>query len=327
MSAGGSEPGEGTVLVTSRSFGSGRVDPVAFLEAHGLSVRRGDAGHGIEALAPLLGDAVAWIAGAAPVEEHHLDHATQLRLVVRYGTGVEAVDHEAMHRRGIILARTPGANAEAVADHTIGLLLAVLRGTVDADRRVREGHWSAAGPGREVSACTVGIVGYGQIGRAVHQRLRGFGCEVLVSDPRASDDLDVTLVALDEMLPAADVLTLHLPGQPEPLLDAAALGRLKPGSVVINTARAGLIDEGALAEALRSGGVAGAGLDVLGAEGEAVSLLLDAPNVVVTPHIAGQTIEAIDRMGKMAAEEVVRVVVDGAAPCHQVNLSISAGPA
>lgn len=314
----------GTVLVTSRTFGSGRADPVRQLEEHGLTVRRGDHRHRIEDLAPLLPDAVAWIAGAGPIGAAHLARAPRLRHVARYGVGTDAVNRDALAERGIVFTNTPGANADAVADHTIGLILTSLRRIVTADQAVRRGKWSAV-PGRELGSCVVGIVGFGNIGRAVRRRLGCFGAQVIVTDPFVdAADVDVPLVPLDQALPSVDILTLHVPAQPAPIVDAAAIRRLPRGAIVVNTSRAGVVDETAVAKALHDGHLAGAAFDLLAGAEDGSSPLLAAPNVVLTPHIAGQTVEAIDRMGLMAAEDVVRVVVRGIRPFHPVDLTADA---
>jgi phosphoglycerate dehydrogenase-like enzyme len=268
----------------------------------------------------LLSAAVAWIAGTAPVSADHLERAPNLRVVVRYGTGTEAVDVNAAEARGILVANTPGANAAAVADLTVGLILSVLRHVVDGDRAVRAGKWPAL-RGRELGALTVGIVGFGQIGRAVAQRLRGgFGSRLVVCDPFV-DANDICAAGaefggLDDVLAAADVLTLHAPGGGPALVDSAALKRIRKGAIIVNTARAELLDEDAVAAALVADYLGGVAVDV----SSAGSPLLTAPRVVVTPHLGAQTVEAVDRMGMWAAEEVVRVL-RGEPPLHRVSAS------
>jgi D-3-phosphoglycerate dehydrogenase len=225
-------------------------------------------------------------------------------------------------RRGALVSNTPGANAEAVADHTVGLMLAVLRHLVAGDRASREGVRPVL-RGRELGALTVGIVGFGYIGRAVARRLiGGFGSRVLAYDPYIAPErmreAGVEPVGnLSGLARAADVLTLHMPGGGGAVVDAAFLSHMRPGAVLINTARGDLLDEEAVAGALAEGRLAAAAVDVLGSEPATSSPLLDAPNAIVTPHVAAQTTQAIDRMGMMAAEEVVRVLA-GEAPRHPV---------
>lgn len=306
---------EDTVLVTSRSFGQGTLDPEAILRAAGVPVIRGDPSHDVTALREPLRVATGWIAGAAPITEEHFSVAPRLRLVARYGVGCDAVDLQAARRHGALVTNTPGANAQAVAEMTIGLMLAALRHTIDADRAAHAGDWSAR-VGRELGALAVGIVGYGRIGQAVHKLLQGFGSQVLVHDPYLSD-AGVPLVDLPTLAHHADVITLHAPPTSQPLVDARLLGLMREGSVLINTARAALVDESAVAQALRSGRLSALATDVL--INDAGSPLLDAPNVTITPHIAGQTVQAVDRMGMAAAEECVRVLRQGLAPRHPVS--------
>lgn len=306
---------EGVVLVTSRSFGQGTQDPEEVLLAAGMRVVRGDPAHDVTALREPLQVAAGWIAGAAAITEEHFGVAPRLRLVARYGVGCDAVDLQAARRHGVLVTNTPGANAQAVAEMTIGLTLAALRQTIDADRAARAGDWSAR-VGRELATSVVGIVGYGRIGRAVHQLLQGFGSPVLVHDPYLPDAAAVTRVELEELAGQADVITLHAPPTSQPLVDGGLLDLMRDGTVLINTARAALVDEHAVARALRSGRLGAVATDVL--TDDTASPLLDAPNVIVTPHIAGQTVQAVDRMGMAAAEECVRVLAQGLPPRHPV---------
>src|ERR1700749_2849398 len=165
------------VLVTSRSFSTGTQDLVERLRA---------AGHDLAALDEPLGRAVGWIAGTGPVTAEHLRRAPQLRVVARYGVGVDAVDLVAAAARGVVVTNTPGANSDAVADHALALLLARLRDVPCGDRRVRRGDWSAR-RGRELGSLTVGVLGFGRIGRGVARRLAGFGATVLAHDPFLDD--------------------------------------------------------------------------------------------------------------------------------------------
>ncbi len=297
------------VLVTSRSFGSGDADPEARLEAAGLSVVRGDPGHDAAALTPLLAAATAWIAGVAPVRAEHLDQAPQLRIVARYGTGLDSVDLDAARARGIVVTHTPGANAEAVADHTLAMLLAGLRHLVDADRAVRHGDATGRYVGRELTSLTVGLVGLGRVGQAVARRLVALGATVLGHDPAVGPqdaaELGVAWKDLDELLGASDIVSLHCPGGGPPVLDRDRLAAMRHGAFVVNNARHDVVDEVALAELLHEERLGGAAVDVVSGPD---SPLLDAPRTILTPHVAGHTIEAVDRMGTMAAEDVLRVL-------------------
>lgn len=312
-----------TVIVTSRSFGSGGADPAGLLEDAGLEVVRADPGHDLEALTGPLAEAVAWIAGNAPVEGRHLDMAPRLKILARYGAGVDSVDVAAASERDIVVTNTPGANTEAVADHTIGLMLAALRHVVQGDRAVRKGEHPSL-RGREFGSLTIGLVGFGNIGRALTRRLKGgFGSRVLTYDPyvppeRVEEAGAEPVDSLSDLVSVVDVLSLHLPGGAGALIDRSLLDKVRAGAVLVNTARGDLLDETAVADALTEGRLGAAALDVLASEPATENPLLGAPNTVVTPHIAAQTTEAIDRMGMGAAEEVIRVI-SGEEPHNRVS--------
>lgn len=315
---------DATVLVTSRSFSDGDEDLDARARDAGIAIVRGPSHHDLAALAPLLADADGWIAGTGPVTAEHLDAAPRLRVLARYGVGVEAVDLEAATARGIQVTNTPGANAEAVADHTVGLMLAALRHTVDGDRRVRSGDWSVR-RGRELGALTVAIVGFGRIGQGVARRLAGFGTRIIAVDPytpkERAEDLGVELLPLPKALSKADLVSLHAPGG-EVIIGADTLAQLQPGVVIVNAARADLVDEDALADALRDGRVAAYAADMVRGDtaGEASVLLDDAlsDRVTITPHLGAQTVQAIDNMGGAALAETI-AILSGGSPSHPVN--------
>jgi D-3-phosphoglycerate dehydrogenase / 2-oxoglutarate reductase len=304
----------GVVLVTSRSFSSGTVDLIARLAEAGHSVRTGPPGHDLDVLRPLLADADAWVAGTGPVSADHLDAAPGLRIVARYGVGYEAVDVAAAAERGIAVTNTPGANSAAVADHAIGLMLAVLRGIPEGDRRVRAGDWRVL-RGRQLGSLRVGFVGFGRIGQGVAERLSGFGARLAVHDPWVSDEVLNTYGAVRVDGPAlpgeCDLVTLHSPGGGT-VVDASWLAGARPGLVLVNTARPELVDETAAADALRSGVLAGLAADTLAGDtrGDASPLLAAefADRVVVTPHFGAQTVEAVDGMGALAVQNVLAVL-------------------
>lgn len=313
----------GVILVTSRSFSDGDLDLVARAARAGHRILRGPAHHDLDELRMLLHGADAWIAGTGPVTDAHLAAAPKLRVVARYGVGTEAVDVAAARERGIPVTNTPGANADAVADHTLGLMLAALRRIPDGDRRVRAGDWGVR-RGRELGAATAGIVGFGRIGQGVARRLSGFGPRVLAADPFLPADVvragGAEPVALDELFGTADVVTLHAPGG-QRLLDAERLAGMRRGTVVVNTARGDLVDEQAVAEALRDGTLAGYAADTLDGDTAAHDsplLAADlADRVIVTPHLGAQTTQAVDNMGSLSLDDVIAVLA-GAEPAHPV---------
>lgn len=308
------------VLVTSRSFSSGSVDLLARLAQAGYTPVLRSSTHDLADLADTLAEAVGWIAGTGPVTAEHLDAAPALKVVARYGVGYEAVDLAAAAARGVVVTNTPGANSDAVADHAVGLMLAVLRGIPEGDRRVRAGDWTVL-RGRELGTLTVGIVGFGRIGQGVARRLGGFGSRVVAHDPWLGTEAIAAGGALPmhvaDMPPACDIVTLHAPGGAA-IVDAAWLATAAPGLVVINTARPDLVDEDALADALRRGTVAGFGADVLRGDTRGDSSpLLDptlADRVVVTPHFGAQTVQAVDGMGTLAVDNLLAVLAGEVPP-------------
>lgn len=313
----------GVILVTSRSFSDGDLDLVERAARAGHRILRGPAHHDLDELRSLLHGADAWIAGTGPVTDAHLAAAPKLKVVARYGVGTEAVDLAAARGRGIPVTNTPGANADAVAEHAVGLMLAALRFVPDGDRRVRAGDWGVR-RGRELGAATVGIVGFGRIGQGVARRLGGFGPRVLAADPFLPADVvrarGAEPVSLDELFAAADVITLHAPGG-QRLVDAERLSGMRRGTVLVNTARGDLVDEQAVAEALRDGVLSGYAADTLDGDTAAHDSPLLAPDladrVIVTPHLGAQTTQAVDNMGSLSLDDVI-AVLRGAEPAHPV---------
>ncbi len=307
-----------TVLVTSRSFSSGDVDARAELESVGAHVVVGPADHDLARLAPLLAGTVAWIAGAGPITAAHLDAAPDLRLIARYGVGVDAVDLTHAARRGIAVTNTPGANSGAVADHTLALMLTALRKVTAGDRRVRRGDWQVERT-RELGQLTVGLVGVGRIGRGVAARLSGFGSTVLGHDPWVDEDTvrasGITPASLRQLAGQSDIVSLHAPGEAT-LIDRDWLALARPGLILVNTARANLVDESALAEALQARRVQTYATDTLSTESasaETTNPLLDQDlldHTIFTPHSAAQTVEAVDRMST-GAVAAVRALLNG----------------
>jgi D-3-phosphoglycerate dehydrogenase len=314
----------GVILVTSRSFSDGDLDLVERAAIAGHRILRGPAHHDLDELRMLLHGADAWIAGTGPITEEHLAAAPRLKIIARYGVGTESVDLDAAQGRGIPVSNTPGANADAVADHAIGLMLAALRFVPDGDRRVRDGDWGVR-RGRELGAATVGIVGFGRIGQGVAKRLSGFGCRILAADPFLSAETvrasGAEPVDLDTLFETADVVSLHAPGG-QLLVDATRLTHMPRGSIIVNTARGDLIDEAAVAEALHDGILAGYAADTLDGDTAAKDspLLAEtlADRVIVTPHLGAQTTQAVDNMGSLSLDDVI-AVLKGDDPRHPVN--------
>ena len=252
------------------------------------------------------------------VDDELLDAAgPDLRVVSNYAVGFDNVDVAACTRRGIAVGNTPGALTETTADLAWALLMAAARRVAEGDRYVRAGRWKTWGPrlllGSDVHGATLGIVGFGRIGQAVARRAAGFGMTVLYwSRRRAAEDVDralgTTYVELDELLTRSDMVSLHVSLNEEArhLIDAAALARMRPSAVLVNTARGPVVDQDALAVALRQGVIAAAALDVTDPEPIAPDdPLLALDNCLIVPHIASASHAARDRMAEMAAENLL----------------------
>jgi D-3-phosphoglycerate dehydrogenase len=259
------------------------------------------------------------IRSATKMTSELIARADRLRVIGRAGVGVDNVDVEAATRRGIVVANAPQSNVVTAAEHTMALLLALARNIPQAHMSLIAGRWERAKfSGVELYEKTLGILGFGRIGQLVAHRARGFGMRVIAFDPLVSAEryreLGVEKAGSPEDLYAqADFITVHLPKTAETVgfLDADAFARMRDGARVLNVARGGLIDEGALKDALDSGKLAGAALDVFEDEPMTEHPLFGYPNVVVTPHLGASTAEATDRAGYQSAEQVVAALTGG----------------
>lgn len=263
----------------------------------------------------LRGSDALVVRSATKVDEALLEMAPSLRVVARAGVGVDNIDLDAATRRGIAVFNAPNANTTAAAELTVALILAALRHIADADRSIREGRWDrAAFKGAELAGRRLGLVGAGRIGREVAARCRAFEMTVLACDPYLSESDEVELCALERVLAESDVVSLHVPLNDETrhLIDADRLAQMRRGSYLVNVSRGGVIDEEALVDALESGHLAGAALDVFENEPlPATSPLLRAPNLVLTPHLGASTGEAQARVASEVAETVRRALAEG----------------
>ncbi len=256
-----------------------------------------------------LAEAEGLLANRTQIGAELLARAPACRCIVTYGVGFDHVDLEAARQRGITVCNVTDYCSEEVADHTLTLMLAVLRGAVRGDALVRRGGWGLddLGPIHRLRGRVVGLVGYGRIARAVHARVVPFGMRVLVFDPLISDGRrhelgDTAVDRLDSLLGSSDAVSLHAPlnATTAHLIDARALERMKPGAVLINTSRGGLVDIAALLAALNDGTLAGAGLDVFPDEPPAENLF-DRPDLVLTPHMAFYSAESVEELKATAA--------------------------
>src|SRR4051794_28495466 len=264
------------------------------------------------ALLPALAEADALIVrSATTVDAEALAAAPKLQVVARAGIGLDNVDVPAATARGVMVVNAPQSNIVSAAEHAIALLLAVARRVPAADASLKGGEWKRSKfTGVELTGKTAGVLGLGRIGVLVAQRLSAFGMRIVAYDPyvpaaRAAQ-MGVTLLPLEQVLREADMISIHLPKTPETLglIGKQELAQAKPGLILVNAARGGLVDEQALAEAISAGQVGGAGIDVFASEPATVSPLFDLPNVVVTPHLGASTVEAQEKAGTAVARSV-----------------------
>jgi glyoxylate reductase len=276
---------------------------------------------------PAREELLSRVAGAAalvadptvPVDAALLDAAGPgLRVVANFAVGYDNIDVDACRARGVVVTNTPDVLTNATAELAVALMLATARRLGEAERLVRARRWGGWEPGqllgRELGGAVVGIVGLGRIGTRVAALLRGFDVEVLYSartrHPEAERELGARHAELEDLLARSDFVTLHVPLTPDTrhLIDGEALERMKPGAVLVNTARGGLVDASALAQALRDGRPAGAGLDVYEREPEVPEELLELEQVVLAPHIGSATATARDGMARLVADNVIAVL-------------------
>jgi D-3-phosphoglycerate dehydrogenase len=258
--------------------------------------------------------------------------AKNLKVIARAGVGLDNVDVPAATRAGVMVVNAPTSNITSAAELAVGLLLATARNIAPANQALKAGAWKRSKYGGvELLDKKVGVVGFGRIGQLVAERLKGFGMEILAYDPYVSaqraGQLGAQLVTLDELLEQSDFITVHLPKNAETLglIGKEALTKVKPSVRIINAARGGIVDEEALAEALREGRVAGAGIDVFATEPTTESPLFEHESVVVTPHLGASTDEAQEKAGVSVARSV-RLALGGDLVPDAVNVSGGAVP-
>jgi D-3-phosphoglycerate dehydrogenase len=308
----------GKILIATRSFGSTSPRPFEVLTDAGFETVNADMSQEMDEdrLIRLLEGVSGAIVGVVPMTARVMENAPGLKVVSMHGVGVDHIDLSAAARLGIVIANCPGANDQAVADLTVGLMIAAARSLPRLDRELRHGGWGRH-KGSELWDKTLGLIGFGRIGRGVAKRALGFDMQVTVYDPYIDAGQvrmgGVELVDLEDVITRSDFISLHSPLTPETrhMIGEAQFQRMKKNAYLINTARGGLVDEDALYTALLEKSIAGAALDVFADEPPTNCPLLTLDNVVVTPHIGAHTREAIERMGVMAAENVVRTLQGG----------------
>ncbi|GLI23841.1 D-3-phosphoglycerate dehydrogenase [Xanthobacter flavus] len=309
------------VLVTTRLFDDAAAE---YLAEHGcVVVPSGLPGDALDAdipdatLSALLEGVEGWIVGMRAVTREILAAHPDLKVIARRGVGYERVDVASAKALGRVVTIAAGANDDAVADHTLAMILALLRRLKESDRAIAAGNWRVLS-GYDLTGKTVGLVGLGRIGKAVARRLHGFGTKVLVATRTPDPDFPfVDYVPLDDLIAQSDIISIHAPltSETRHMIGADALAAMKPHALVINTSRGGLVDDRALLAALEAGRIGGAGLDVFEAEADAAMLPVAAalaarPDVVATAHASGSSAEALAR-GNLISAQCVVAALDG----------------
>jgi D-3-phosphoglycerate dehydrogenase / 2-oxoglutarate reductase len=297
----------------------------ARLQAAGLELRCGSGRRATPATEVIesLMDAAAVIAGQELYTAEVFDACPQLRLVVRFGVGFDTVDVSAATERGVLVATIPGTTDRGVADHALGLMLDLAHGISRHDRAMRRGEWQAQ-RGIDMWKATLGIIGLGRIGRAVARRGLGFDMRVIAHEPypvmEFVEEHGIELMRIAEVFAQSDFVTLHLPAMPETerIVDATKLALMKPTAFLINTGRGNLVDEDAVYAAVKSGQIAGAGIDAWTTEPMTDPRWAELDNVVLTPHSAANTHGVWTASAELAAEIVVKVM-RGEQPAQLLN--------
>lgn len=312
-----------SVVCLSPSFGSTSAESVAVIEAAGgqLVWQRIDSDEWRAASTSILGDAIALIVGTQTVDAKMIAASPKLRVIAKHGAGVDNIDIAAATAAGIYVTSAPGANATAVAELVLGLIIGLARGIVQQDRRVRRGDW-AVSIGKALQHSTLGIVGMGQIGRLVAARALAFDMKVVafdvMIDPEAAGEADWEYIDLESLLERSDFVSLHLPLLPETrgLIDARALARMKSSAFLINAARGAVVDEDDLDRALEDGQIAGAALDVFEQEpiGSDHPLVDRVDQTILTPHMAAYTDYALAVTSEITAQNIATVLRGGPPP-------------
>ena len=314
------------VLVTATSYGKNDPRLKSELESMVGEVIYNPTGKPLSSsqVAGLLPGVDGYIAGLDVIDASALEAGDRLKVIARYGVGVDSVDLKAAKEKNIVVTNTPGANSASVAELTVGLMLVLARQLSEAVAATRRGQFARLS-GISLQGKTVGLIGLGAIGREVARRLAGFDCHVVAYDPVPDHDFarqnHVELVTLDQLLFRADFVSLHLPLMPETrgMVNASFIGTMRPGAYLINTARGELVDETALLDGLKSGHVRGAALDAFADEPpDPAHPLLALPQVVATPHLGAQTDGATNAMGWMSLEDCL-AVLRGEQPAHRVT--------
>jgi len=297
------------IVISTTSFGKYDMSPIDECQKAGYAVVLNPYGRKItpDELIRLAGDAVGLIAGTENLSADVIAQLSELKVISRCGVGLDNIDLEAVRRAGIKLFNTPDAPTQAVAELTVGLMLACLRHIAEADRHIRKGKWVKP-MGTLLQSKTVGVVGFGRIGRTVSSLVKAFGANVLAFDVKTfEENAETRMVSFDELIRQSDIVTLHIPAgaSEEFLITAEVIHKMKKSSCLVNASRGGLVDEDALYDALKSGRIGAAALDTFNKE-PYPGPLINLENVVLTPHIGSYAQEARILMERQAAENLLK---------------------
>lgn len=321
----------GRILVSASHYDTVCAEAKKFLEEQGHEVifdpDREFPAYTKNELKMLLKDVDAAVIGMDRYDREVFEFAPKLRAVAKFGVGVDNIDGEAAAEHGVYVLNAPGQNACAVAELAAGVIICLLRGIIDFDGAVRDGHWPRVLK-TDLRAKTVGLVGFGAVARCLAERLRAFETEILAYDlypNRAeAERIGVRLCPLEEVLQSSDIVSLHVPETPEThhLINRETIAQMKDGAYLVNTARGALVDMDALTDALKSGKLSGAALDAF----ETEPLLPDAPilqypNVICTPHIGGETVDSYQRIAITTARDIAAVLA-GEEPRYCTNRNL-----
>jgi len=304
------------ILVTPTSFKKEQnIEARKTLERFADEVVYNESGKPLnsEEVSKLLKGIDGYIAGLDYIDKNALSEVNRLKVISRYGTGIDRVDLEAAKEKNIRVTYTPNTNTVAVCELAFSLLLCLARDLTNLDRRVKNGQWPR-NIGIELKGKTLGLVGFGAIGKNMAARARAFGMNVIAYDPYFDEDyaseIGVKRKTLKDLIKISDFISLHCPcnNDTKYIIDKKAIASMKDGVIIINTARGGLIDETAVAEAIKAGKISGVGFDVFETEPVTESPLLGLENVILTPHTGAHTKEAISNMGVMAVNNLIDVL-------------------
>lgn len=300
------------VLITSNSFGKFDPKPKKYMESLGWEIV-GNRYHHIMNEEEMMGEVPgvdAIILGSDTVSKKVLEKAEQLKIISRYGVGIDNIDLKEAERRNIKVTVTKNCNTEAVADYAVGLMLAVTRHICNVDHSLKQGNWKKE-TGINLCHKTVGVIGLGAIGRQVIKRLKGFDCQILGYDKFLDEEYckanDIKVMSPEEIFKTADIISLHVPGNPDgtPMIGAKELDMMGEHTILINTARASLVDEEALIQALQEHRIYGYGTDVFVDEPHINEKFMGLDNVVLSPHTAAVSVEAINQMTNCAVDNIL----------------------